>query len=90
MTQKVLMKVDTKLLKNRSRIQKTRTWVSEDFLGPIVTTLPKFWGSAEISASLSVFLKILSCGIFSKNSCSDCLLLFFPIVFQKLSESKGQ
>ena len=43
--------------------QKIRPRVSEDFLGPKVTT-PQIWGSAEISTGLGVFLKILSCRIF--------------------------
>ena len=46
--------------------QKIRPWVSEDFLGPKVTTPPqkKIWGSAEISTGLGVFLKILRDRIF--------------------------
>ena len=38
--------------------QKIRPRISEDFLGPKVTT-PQIWGSAEISTGLGVFLKIL-------------------------------
>ena len=87
--QKVLVKFDTKLLKNRSRAKKIRTWVSEDFLGPKVTT-PKIWGSTESSAGLGVFLKICSCQLFFKKNFSHFLLLFFPIFFQKWSKSKGQ
>ena len=40
--------------------QKIRPRVSEDFLGPKVTT-PEILGSAEISTGLGVFLKILGC-----------------------------
>ncbi len=89
MTLKVLVKFDTKLLKNRNRPKKTRTWVSEDFLGPKVTT-PQIWGSTESSAGLGVFLKICSCQLFFKKNFSHFLLLFFPIFFQKLSKSQGQ
>ena len=89
MTLKVLVKFDTKLLKNRNRAKKTRTWVLEDFLGPKVTT-PQIWGSAEVSAVLDVFLKICSCQLFFKKNFSHFLLLFFPIFFQKWSKSKGQ
>jgi hypothetical protein len=45
--QKFFVKFDTKLLKNRNRENKTRTRVSEDLLGPKVTT-PKILGLAEI------------------------------------------
>ena len=69
MTLKVLVKFDTKLLKNRNRAKKTGTWVSEDFLGPKVTT-PQIWGSAELSAGLGVFLKICSCQLFKKKNFS--------------------
>ncbi len=89
MTLKVLVKFDTKLLKNRSRAKKTRTRVSGDFLEPKITT-PKIWGSAEVSAVLGVFLKICSCQLFFKKNFSHFLLLFFPIFFQKWSKSKGQ
>ena len=89
MTLKVLVKFDTKLLKNRSRAKKIRTWVSEDFLGPKVTT-PQIWGSTESSAGLGVFLKICSCQLFFKKNFSHFLLLFFAIFFQKLSKSQCQ
>ena len=89
MTLKVLVKFDTKLIKNRSRAKKIRTRVSEDFLGPKVTT-PQIWGSAEVSAVLGVFLKICSCQLFFKKNFSHFLLLFFPIFFQKWSKSEGQ
>jgi len=69
--------------------QKIRPRVSEDFLGPKVTT-PQIWGSAEISTGLGVFLKILSYRIFWKKIFSHFLLLFFSIFFQKLSKIKGQ
>ncbi len=74
---------------NPKRGKKIHSWVSEDFLGPKVTT-PQIWGSAEVSAVLGVFLKICSCQLFFKKKFSHFLLLFFPIFFQKWSKSKGQ
>ena len=89
MTLNFRVEFDTKLHKKPNRAKKTRTRVSADFLGPKVTT-PQIWGSAEISAGLGVFLKILDCGIFFKKISCHFLVLFFLIFFKKLSKSKGQ
>ena len=70
--------------------QKIRPWVSEDFLGPEVTT-PQILGSAEISTGLGVFLKILSYRIFwKKKLLVTFYCCFFRFFLQKLSKSKGQ
>jgi hypothetical protein len=75
--QKVFVKFDTKLLKIRNRAKKTRTRVSEDFLGLKVTT-PQILGSAEILAGLGVFFKICSCQLFFKKN----LVTFYCCFFQ--------
>ena len=62
--------------------QKIRPWISEDFLGPKVTT-SQIWGSAEISTGLGVFLKILSCRIFEKN----ILVTFYCCFFRFFSKN---
>jgi len=74
---------------NPKRGKKKNPRGTKNFLGPKVTT-PQIWGSAEISAGLSVFLKICSCQLFFKKNFSHFLLLFFLIFFQKWSKSKGQ
>jgi hypothetical protein len=63
--------------------QQIRARISKDFLGPKVTKfiyLPfQIWGSAKISMGLGVFLKILSCRIFTKKF----LVTFYCFFFQK-------
>ena len=69
--------------------KKIHPWVSEDFLGPKVTT-PQIWESAEISTGLGVFFENFELPDFLKKTFLSLFTpVFFSIFFQKLSKSKG-
>ena len=88
--QKVLVKFDTKLLKNRNRANKTRTRVSEDFLRPKVTTPSNFGVGKNFCGSGCIFENFELLDFFQKHFYSLFTILFFQFFSQKLSKSEGQ
>ena len=82
MTLKFRVKFYTNLHKKQDKLKKIRTRVSEDFLGPKVTTPPNlrvdrnFYGPGRIFENFELW-------DFLKKNFGHFLLLFFSIFFQK-------